>query len=1045
MDRMQRGVEAASRSARKFMRVNLSFAASHSYASPFFKRSTPRTDGIHSSVPDDAEKNLRRAEENVRPQFLSEENVRPLFLSAHADFRAQDHSDLVGTGNSGSGFVTASPVYHDTLLLSTSLAKFEPPRDLGVMKLEAIDDPQAFNIALQIMGSRFSVNNSSHSDISANNSTLSGVSEVNSRVSVNRSRFSVNNSSHSDTSANNSTLSGVSEVNSRVSVNRFSPSDFSANHSELAGVADVGSQVRYTSNSQKSANASDRADVLDVESRFSDTSKFSVDHHSPPVISRNFEVGSSTRLGYSRYRQLENTATDLKAARPQLIQESARQIGAASPTLSRGNTADLEKLDISAILNSDPLNAHRVVTVTDNGSYTITATNIPEGARLVEDSFHTHGALAFATPTISSVPPFPSRGRGRGGARSVHFLARNPLSNPGSTVNQSAHTNGLGFQWPSRSTSGGIMPTNLFGDDDDAHSKMSRDLDADRMRGAIEQFRDFIRQYPDDQADRRCRALLIAFSRSQGGSQLAMWVNSNNMFVRVKVMGIVDFLTASPRVRIHVRLDEYESVTFDKLYRDTPEIQYKIYNQMPKDRLPLTMADELHKFMQVVDDEMRETRPPIPTEGGDGRSGDAPPDDEPPGGDGTESFGGSQFSNSSSRHRFPGPPPHIRFDPKKIDPFKGLCQIAPREQYTKRAEPWLRHMLQTLKAQNIPPERYVSCALLCVDGISVAKRYSDEEMKEVGYPVHWSFDEREFPPRPESLKFLHFARWLIRTFTDEAVTEEQRRKFESLKQRQGQSVYEFNDEFNYEKQLLFELNLATYLHDDHAILNMSRDGQEVKLPWMIVEDARDVLRYISALLEPVHSSVSTWHTTQSVTRRLEETVGTGIDLSLSKVQHAALTFERVERLKSSFPRNSLARSSNDGQRSFLALTNGSSGNSGHPRTRLRLLHNQIAEVEAHEDPALETEHLYQKMHKAGTVKWSRAQLQKLFKEDRCFKCAQKGHRAPECRNPPVDPTSHQFTNLVSDDVVSLENDMELLHALYEIEEEHGHPNGGASQ
>jgi hypothetical protein len=97
-------------------------------------------------------------------------------------------------------------------------------------------------------------------------------------------------------------------------------------------------------------------------------------------------------------------------------------------------------------------------------------------------------------------------------------------------------------------------------------------------------------------------------------------------------------------------------------------------------------------------------------------------------------------------------------------------------------------MLQTLKAQNIPPERYVSCALLCVDGISVAKRYSDEEMKEEGYPVYWSYDEREFPPRPESLKFLHFDRWLIRTFTDEAVTEEQHRKLESLKQKQGQSA-----------------------------------------------------------------------------------------------------------------------------------------------------------------------------------------------------------------------------------------------------------------
>ena len=125
----------------------------------------------------------------------AEENVRPQFLPAHADFRAQDHSDLVGTGNSGSGFATASPVYHDTLRLTSSVEKFEPPRDLGVVKLGANDDPQDFNIALQISrirtsrskisptsgtsgGSGLRAGSSSLSNISANSLVLSGATTV---------------------------------------------------------------------------------------------------------------------------------------------------------------------------------------------------------------------------------------------------------------------------------------------------------------------------------------------------------------------------------------------------------------------------------------------------------------------------------------------------------------------------------------------------------------------------------------------------------------------------------------------------------------------------------------------------------------------------------------------------------------------------------------------------------------------------------------------------------------------------------------------------
>ncbi len=93
----------------------------------------------------------------------------------------------------------------------------------------------------------------------------------------------------------------------------------------------------------------------------------------------------------------------------------------------------------------------------------------------------------------------------------------------------------------------------------------------------------------------------------------------------------------------------------------------------------------------------------------------------------------------------------------------------------------------------------------------VAQRYQFEEMKRHEYPLTWFYDEGNFPPRPESLNFRHFALWLIRTFTDAAVAEIQRKKFEDLKQGPHESVFVFNDTFNYERRLLRELTLASYL------------------------------------------------------------------------------------------------------------------------------------------------------------------------------------------------------------------------------------------
>jgi hypothetical protein len=91
--------------------------------------------------------------------------------------------------------------------------------------------------------------------------------------------------------------------------------------------------------------------------------------------------------------------------------------------------------------------------------------------------------------------------------------------------------------------------------------------------GVLAQFHDFIRQVPETLVDQRCKKLLSSFCTSQRGSRYAMWVNSNRLFMRVKVVDIVDALSAYPRVRIHVRDDEFAIANFAELFHDKPEIQ----------------------------------------------------------------------------------------------------------------------------------------------------------------------------------------------------------------------------------------------------------------------------------------------------------------------------------------------------------------------------------------------------------------------------------------------------------------------------------------
>ena len=73
-----------------------------------------------------------------------------------------------------------------------------------------------------------------------------------------------------------------------------------------------------------------------------------------------------------------------------------------------------------------------------------------------------------------------------------------------------------------------------------------------KLRSVIAKFQAFLQQVPDAHREQRCKALLSAFSGSQR-SPYVMWINSNHLFLRVRVVDFVDIRSDFPRVQVHIR------------------------------------------------------------------------------------------------------------------------------------------------------------------------------------------------------------------------------------------------------------------------------------------------------------------------------------------------------------------------------------------------------------------------------------------------------------------------------------------------------------
>ena len=411
-------------------------------------------------------------------------------------------------------------------------------------------------------------------------------------------------------------------------------------------------------------------------------------------------------------------------------------------------------------------------------------------------------------------------------------------------------------------------------------------------------------------------------------------------------------------------------------------------------------------------------------------------------------------ATSTRKSRKDSPPLQRPFNTSKINKYIGQNELGPVEQYELRPGSWAAEAYAILRQNGIANEHTVTNALSCVS-YTIRNEYIRTHMTPDDGQGEWHlYDSEDRPPRLESTVFSYFAKWLQKRFTSSTLTVGQlQQQLRNLRQG-SRLIFEHNAEFNRLLDLIHELRLV---HDtDYSQLFQGETNP------MRREFREDRLQYLRSIREDIAGMLYRWVVTKNIERTFDQlpaadTAGMerdvlasrfkldgGCEPRLLQLQQAAVALE--SELKDA-PQH-FARSDAPAAR-FTTATRATdpfrSRRGPSPASRsLRLpapprIHHLDADDGEVEETELEL--LYQKLANEGRVSWTRAQIKKLFDENRCFKCTEQGHKAPECKNAAVNPRTHRFShNLV--EIVSFNDDEELLfNALLEVEA----GNGSASR
>ena len=599
-----------------------------------------------------------------------------------------------------------------------------------------------------------------------------------------------------------------------------------------------------------------------------------------------------------------------------------------------------------------------------------------------------------------------------------------------------------------------------------------------------------------------------------GQRNMFLWADEDNTgrFLPVKLLRLVQLHT-SPKVQVRVNPDHVETVDIGAVYKHSSRHVRMELLMFERSAWPPSIIPDLRRLINDGDAGVgfegvrgEETEAPIYARGGglnfspsvvpapsshsstpphgaqqispetsppDGEGRTASPSSSPPGGPPIMTSVTEPISVQQG-NGFRGMP---KFDPTKIRPYTGSNCIGDRSKYEDRPLPWCRQFIRCAQPQGIREESYVVCALLCVT-TEIASRYEQEQMRPADAPtaVRWERWAKDYPPNPSSLLFDNFVGWLCSTFHNPANVEAQRTRYERCVQKPGQSVFDFNTAWNWERELLAELTASCYAQPDASVVS---EGFQ--------DSARDRQKYMGALLPNIRREVHTWHSmcklqplvhsmpymsnpleTMATRSRLQ---GAGNEPSLQALQECALSVEQQLCLRSAFDRydGQVGHSGSGGGGGGGGRGSGWQGSarvSTFPRSRLLTAPTRMPPRTAvppriqalewvpgeGEDAGEVLQHLQQDgliddadmlfnhLQQSGRIPWSKAQMRKLFDENRCFKCTKQGHQKSDCRNPAADPKA--FHALEVEDQ-PLEHDEQLFHLLTEFVP--GNDSGADSQ
>jgi hypothetical protein len=383
-------------------------------------------------------------------------------------------------------------------------------------------------------------------------------------------------------------------------------------------------------------------------------------------------------------------------------------------------------------------------------------------------------------------------------------------------------------------------------------------------------------------------------------------------------------------------------------------------------------------------------------------------------------------------------------------------------------------MHMVLTNQGIPPKSWVTEALKCASA-DIKTKYMFEVMRPGSCVGNWELYDLNHPPLPDSVDYSVFATWLCLRNQSGTHTVRQIEDMLHTIRQDKMRVNEFNTLFN---RLVEELHQQRCLTDDNYRSTFAQDNMVMFPP---VRESRETR---SLYLAGLNSEIGTELRRLSMQQGLQGFLANGPGVltrlmnsdtpsaassqwmvftcnfksgthepRLQQLQECALLIEStLKDLAFTRAREPPASQTTPERRMLMApsaprersIFRTHRAPSPAP-LRVHALDAQVDLVEEIDDEETDLERLYETMQEGKKVLWTRAQLKKLQSEDRCFKCAQKGHRSPECQNPPANPKTIRFTNLLEVTSYDTEDDA-LLFALHELNGiDGGAGNGTASQ